>query len=165
MGRIEDTQLGKYLTFLVGEDTYGLEIKYVVDIIGILDITPVPKQESYIKGVFNLRGKIVPIMDIRNRFNQDEKTYDDRTCVVVVEIEGIVVGVIVDIVLDVVAIDDQDISTTESTDTSIGNDYIIGIAELESRSIVVLECVNLLKLYERGILKDDITSKAGVETA
>jgi len=165
MNQFEDTQSGKYLTFIVQDDIYGLEIKHVVDIIGIQDVTNVPRQEFYIKGVFNLRGKIVPIMDVRKRFNKEEREYDDRTCIVVVEIEGITVGIIVDTVLDVMAIGEDMISAAAAIEGVMENEYIFGIAVVEDRSIIILECVNLLELKERGFLADELLGKAGEETA
>ncbi|MGB3366951.1 MAG: chemotaxis protein CheW, partial [Acidaminobacteraceae bacterium] len=106
----EDTQRGKYLTFSIGKENYGLEIKYVIDIIGIQSITEIPDQPYYIKGVINLRGKIIPTMDIRMRFNKDYREYDDRTCIIVVEISDLSVGIIVDRVLEVIEIENENIS-------------------------------------------------------
>ncbi|MDP4095008.1 MAG: chemotaxis protein CheW, partial [Bacillota bacterium] len=83
----EDTQKDKYLTFVVGSETYGIEIRHVTEIIGIQPITEVPELPEYIRGIINLRGKIIPVMDVRMRFKKSFKEYNDRTCVIVVDIE------------------------------------------------------------------------------
>ena len=79
----EDTQKGRFLTFSLDKESYGIEIKYVTEIIGLQEITEVPELPDYIKGIINLRGKIIPVMDIRLRFKKSEKEYNDRTCVIV----------------------------------------------------------------------------------
>jgi purine-binding chemotaxis protein CheW len=100
----------KYLTFSVGKEIFGLDIKHVDDIIGIQDITVVPEQPEYIKGVINLRGKIIPTMDVRARFKKEDRVYDDRTCIVVLNMQNTSVGVIVDRVVEVLDIDEDQIS-------------------------------------------------------
>ncbi|MCX7615117.1 MAG: chemotaxis protein CheW, partial [Clostridiales bacterium] len=92
----EDTQKDKYLTFLVGTEYFGIEISQVEEIIGIQDITHIPELPGYIKGVINLRGKIVPVMDVRIRFKKEPLKYNDRTCIIIVDIRGIEIGLIVD---------------------------------------------------------------------
>ena len=92
----EDTQQGKYLTFNLAKEDYGIEIKYVTEIIGIQRITEVPDMPDFLKGVINLRGKIIPVMDVRIRFSLPAREYDDRTCIVVVDIEGRAMGLVVD---------------------------------------------------------------------
>src|SRR5476649_1859546 len=82
----EDTKKDKYLIFSIGEQSYGIDIKYVIEIIGIEPITEVPELPDYVKGVINLRGKIIPVMDVRLKFKKEEKEYDDRTYIIVVEI-------------------------------------------------------------------------------
>src|SRR5689334_21386438 len=83
----EDTQKDKFLTFHLGDEDYGIEIRHVTEIIGIQKITVIPEMPAYIKGVINLRGKIIPVMDVRLRFKLDARAYDERTCVVVVNID------------------------------------------------------------------------------
>ena len=82
----EDTQKDKYLTFSIGNEDYGIEIKYVTEIIGIQVITEIPELPNYVKGIINLRGKIIPVMDVRLRFKKEPLAYNDRTCVIVVDI-------------------------------------------------------------------------------
>lgn len=103
-----EIQGGKFLTFLLGEEIYGLPIKKAREIIGMMETTYIPKMQSYIKGVINLRGKLVPIVDLRLRFEMAEKNYTERTCIIVIEVETHknrrLVGIVVDAVSDVVAI-------------------------------------------------------------
>lgn len=100
----EDTQKDKYLTFAVGDEMYGIDIKAVIEIIGILPITSIPETPEYLRGIINLRGKIIPIVDMRLRFQKEFLPYHDRTCVIVVDMIDIMVGVIVDSVAEVLTI-------------------------------------------------------------
>ncbi len=105
----EDTQRDRYLTFSLGKESYGIEIRYVTEIVGMQAITSLPELIEYLKGVINLRGKIVPVMDMRLRFHKEAITYNERTCIIIVEIGDITVGLIVDGVSEVVTIPDNDI--------------------------------------------------------
>ena len=90
IGQEEDTQKGKFLTFSLGNESYGLEIKYVTEIIGIQPITEVPELPEYIRGIINLRGKIIPVMDVRLRFKKPFNEYNERTCIIVIDVGYIV---------------------------------------------------------------------------
>jgi purine-binding chemotaxis protein CheW len=105
----EDTQKGKFLTFTLGKEVYGIEIKYVTEIIGMQPVTQVPDLPEYVKGIINLRGKIIPVIDMRLRFKKSSIEYNDRTCIVVVDIHEIAVGLIVDTVAEVLTIAETDI--------------------------------------------------------
>ncbi len=106
----EDTQKDKYLTFSIEKENYGIEIQYVTEIIGLQKITEVPNQPNCLSGVINLRGQIIPTMDVRRRFNMPELDYDDRTCIIVLEVHDLSVGIIVDRVLEVMNIDEAHMS-------------------------------------------------------
>ena len=106
----EDTQKGRYLIFFIDNESYGIEIQYVTEIIGIQNITKVPEFPEYLKGIINLRGKIIPVMDVRLRFRKEAKEYSDRTCLIVVNIMDMSIALIVDSVAEVVKIDDTEIS-------------------------------------------------------
>lgn len=143
----EDTQKDKFLTFTLGKDSYGIEIKYVTEIIGIQPITEVPELPEYIRGIINLRGKIVPVMDVRLRFKKQFREYNDRTCVIVVDIKGIYVGLIIDSVSDVISIPDTEI--VDPPDLSKGgNKYIKGIGKVGSEIKLLLDCDKLLNEKE-----------------
>lgn len=107
--REEDTQHGRYLTFALGQEAFGLEIIYVKEIVGLQPITPLPEAPDFVRGIINLRGRIIPVIDARLRFGKEHGAYTDRTCIVVVEIEGVSVGLIVDSVSEVLTIDDGSI--------------------------------------------------------
>ena len=103
----EDTQKGKYLIFSLGNEFYGIEIKYVTEIIGVQPITEIPELPDYIKGIINLRGKIIPVMDVRIRFKKSPMEYNDRTCVIVIDVKDTSVGLIVDSVSEVLSIEEE----------------------------------------------------------
>ena len=105
----EDTQKNRFLTFMVDSESYGLEISVVTEIIGIQEITKIPETPDYIKGVINLRGRVIPVMDVRLRFRKPPLEYDDRTCIVVVDMKNLSVGLIVDSVSEVLTIQEGDI--------------------------------------------------------
>jgi purine-binding chemotaxis protein CheW len=140
----EDTQKGKFLTFSIAKEVYGIEIKFVTEIIGIQVITEVPELPAYIKGIINLRGKIIPVIDVRLRFKKEAVEYDDRTCIIVIDIEDISVGLIVDTVLEVLPIPDQDIVPPPNENTGFHTRYIKGIGKVENHVKLLLDCQKLL---------------------
>lgn len=141
----EDTQHGRYLTFTVDREVYGLEILYVTEIIGLQAITKIPELPNYVKGIINLRGKIVPVIDIRMKFGKEPIEYDERTCVIVIEVNGISVGLIVDRVDEVMNIEDDEIADPPSIKTGFENSYIKGIGKAEGKVQLLLDCEKLLK--------------------
>ena len=140
----EDTQKGKFLTFSVGKEAYGIEIKFVTEIIGIQDITEVPELPDYVKGIINLRGKIIPVIDVRLRFKKDLKEYNDRTCIVVIDIKEISIGLIVDNVAEVINIDDENIVPPPDIKTGFHNRYVRGIGKVGNQVKLLLDCDKLL---------------------
>jgi purine-binding chemotaxis protein CheW len=139
----EDTQKDKFLTFVIGNESYGIEIKYVTEIIGIQPITELPELPEYIRGIINLRGKIIPVMDVRQRFRKPFREYDDRTCVVVIDIDEIYIGLIVDSVAEVLSIPDGEIVPPPEVNKA-GNKYIKGIGKVENEVKLMLDCNKLL---------------------
>ncbi|MFD1175440.1 chemotaxis protein CheW [Paenibacillus puldeungensis] len=139
----EDTQKGKYLTFSLDTEYYGIEIKHVTEIIGIQAITEVPELPDYIKGIINLRGKIIPVMDVRLRFKKSPRAYNDRTCIIVVELLEVSVGLIVDRVSEVLDIADGDITPPPELQKG-GNRYIKGIGKVGNEVKLLLDCDKLL---------------------
>lgn len=140
----EDSMKGRFLTFIVGKEAFGIEIKNVVEIIGIQSITEMPETPEYIKGIINLRGKIVPAMDVRLRFKIPSKEYDDRTCVIVVNISDISVGLIVDSVAEVMTIPSSDITDKPELGTKNSSGYIKNIGKTEDKVILLIDCEKLL---------------------
>jgi purine-binding chemotaxis protein CheW len=140
----EDTQRGKYLTFTLGNEHYGLEIKHVTEIIGIQEITMVPELPEYIKGIINLRGQIIPVMDVRLRFRKPFREYNDRTCVIVVDIKSVSVGLIVDAVSEVLSIQDEEVVPPPDVTRGFSNRYIKGIGKVGNEVKLILDCNKLL---------------------
>ena len=141
---LEDTQKGKFLTFALGKEGYGIEISYVTEIIGIQSITEVPELPEYVKGIINLRGKIIPVIDVRLRFRKPSVEYNDRTCTVVIDIKDVSVGLIVDTVAEVMIIADQDIVPPPNGKTGFHNRYIKGIGKVGNGVKLLLDCEKLL---------------------
>lgn len=139
----EDTQKGRFLTFPLGGESYGIEIQYVTEIIGIQPITQVPELPEYIRGIINLRGKIIPVMDARLRFRKPFQEYNDRTCVVVIDVRDISIGLIVDSVSEVISISDEEIVPPPSIQ-KVNNKYINGIGKTANDIKLLLDCDKLL---------------------
>ncbi len=140
----EDTQKDKYLTFhLAGED-YGIEIQYVIEIIGIQNITDVPDMPAFIRGVINLRGKVVPIMDVRARFDIEDRAYDDRTCIIVVNIDTTEVGLVVDEVSEVADIPESQVEPAPRTNKNTELSYIQGMGKINNDVKILLDVHKLL---------------------
>lgn len=140
----EDTQKGKFLTFSLDKETYGIEILFVTEIVGIQPITEVPELPEYIKGIINLRGKIIPVMDIRSKFKKSSKEYNDRTCIIVIDLGEISIGLIVDNVSEVLSIPDDDIIPPPSINKH-GKKYIKSIGKTGNAVTLILDCEKLLE--------------------
>jgi len=153
--QIEDTQKGKFLTFSLGQEFYGIEIKYVTEIIGLQPITEIPEMPVYIKGIINLRGKIIPVMDVRLRFKKNYREYNDRTCIVVIDIRNISIGLIVDSVSEVIAIPDEEIVAPPNA-TKEGNRFIKGIGKVENAVKLLLDADKLLNRDELESLTSNL---------
>jgi len=139
-----DTQKGKYLTFLLDKETYAIEIKFVIEIIGIQPITEVPELPEYVKGIINLRGKIIPVMDVRLRFKKKAMEYNDRTCIIVIEVKDISIGLIVDNVSEVLSIADDDIVLLPDMNKGTENKYIKAIGKVDKEVKLILDCEKLI---------------------
>lgn len=149
----EDTQKDKYLTFKVDEESYGISIGSVTEIIGIQPITQVPELPDYIRGIINLRGKIIPVMDVRMRFKRSIRDYNDRTCVIVVEVKAMSVGLIVDSVSDVLSIPEEEIVEPPEIQKN-SNKYVNAIGKVGKAIVLLLDCEKLLKDEDYAMIKD-----------
>jgi len=143
----EDTLDGRYLTFFLDDELYGIEIRHIIEIIGIQPITVIPDMPDYIKGITNLRGKIIPVMDARLRFKYEERTHDDRTCIIVLEVEDISMGVIVDAVSEVIVLGTTDVDTPPAV-MGRAQDYIQGIGKNGEEVVMLLDSELLLSESE-----------------
>ncbi|HET6461661.1 MAG TPA: chemotaxis protein CheW [Syntrophales bacterium] len=140
---------GKYLTFGLGSEEYGLEILKVKEIIGVMNITPVPQTPKYVKGVINLRGKVIPVIDLRLKFSMDAVEYNDRTCIIVVDIAGkagkkTVMGIVVDSVSEVLNIRGDEIEDTPTFGVRLDTDYILGMAKIKGGVKILLDINRVL---------------------
>lgn len=150
----EDTQKDKFLTFHVGNEEYGIEIRHVTEIVGIQKITDVPDMPDFIKGVINLRGKVIPVMDVRTRFKKESREYDERTCIVVVNISDKAVGLVVDRVNEVADIPESQVEPATTISIGTAQPYIQGMGKLG-------EAVKILLNVEKLLYKDEV---AGLKT-
>lgn len=148
-------ETGKYLTFTLAEEEYGIGILKVKEIIGMMTITSVPRTPDFVKGVINLRGKVIPVIDLRLKFGMDAIPYTDRTCIIVVEIDTddltIQIGIVVDSVSEVLNIKEEEIEDAPSFGTSLKTDYILGMAKIDSR-------VKILLNIDRVLSSEDLTA-------
>ncbi|WP_199619936.1 chemotaxis protein CheW [Paenibacillus alkalitolerans] len=149
----EDTQKGKFLTFSLDQEDYGIEIKYVTEIINMQPITIVPEVPVYMKGIINLRGTIIPVMDVRLRFQKEPRNYNDRTCIIVIHFEDISIGLIVDSVSEVLNIPDNDIVDPPQMNQT-NQRYIRGIGKVNQRVKLLLDCSKLIRDEELQQLKN-----------
>lgn len=145
---MQQFQDGKYLTFLLGREDYGIPILQVREIIGMMEFTVIPKTPSYIKGVINLRGKIIPIMNLRAKFGMQEIEETEKTCIIVVEfdINGVTrpMGVIVDQVSDVVNIDETEMEKALDYGATVDGDFLRGLGKIKDRVVMILNIEKIL---------------------
>lgn len=143
---------GKYLTFCLAGEEYGIGILKVKEIIGIMPITVVPQTPKYIKGVINLRGKVIPVIDLRLKFSIAAAEFTERTCIVVVEITAagrtIMMGIVVDSVSEVLNIKAADIEETPSFGTKLNTEYILGMAKTGGSIKILLDIDRILSIEE-----------------
>lgn len=154
--RLADRE-SKYLTFTLENEEYGIGILKIREIIGMMTITSVPQTPKFIKGVINLRGKVIPVVDLRVRFGMQEIDYTERTCIIVVEIEGdsgqIVIGIVVDSVSEVLNIKAEEIEDTPTFGTRLDTDYILGMAKMEGEVKILLDIDRVLNAEDLAVLK------------
>lgn len=150
----EDTQAGKFLTFRLGSEVYGLEIRVVTEIIRWQDITPVPDVVEYIKGIINLRGKVIPVMDVRCRFAMPTREYDQRTCIIVMNVDSASVGLIVDTVAEVVDIADSQIEPPPSVGQASSRAVIKGVGKTGDEVRILLDPSRLVFDENIGAVAD-----------
>jgi purine-binding chemotaxis protein CheW len=143
---------GKYLTFSLAGEEYGIGILKVKEIIGIMPITVVPQTPSYIKGVINLRGKVIPVIDLRLKFSMAAAEFTERTCIIVVEImtggRTILMGIVVDSVSEVLNIKAADVEATPSFGTKLDTEYILGMAKAGGSIKILLDIDKILSVAE-----------------
>ena len=148
---------GKYLTFTMADEEYGIGILKIKEIIGMMPVTSVPQTPAFVKGVINLRGKVIPVVDLRSRFGMESIDYTDRTCIIVVEIDGntgtVMIGIVVDAVSEVLTIKGEDIEETPTFGTKLNTEYILGMAKMEGGVKILLDIDKVLSAAEISALE------------
>lgn len=148
MADIKDIDELQLVVFKLGEEEYGVEITQVQEIIRVMETTRVPKAPNYIKGVINLRGKVIPVLDLKKRFGLAECNMNDQTRIIVVEVEDYTVGMIVDCVSEVLRISGQSIEPTPPVFSNLSDEYIRGVGKIENRLLILLDTDKILAISE-----------------
>jgi purine-binding chemotaxis protein CheW len=155
--RLVEEREGKYLTFTLADEEYGIGILKIKEIIGMMPVTTVPQTPRFVKGVINLRGKVIPVIDLRLRFGIKAIDYTERTCIIVVEIDGTVgtvqIGIVVDSVSEVLNIKGEDIEDTPTFGTKLDTNYILGMAKMEGGVKILLDIDRVLNSKEISVLE------------
>ena len=157
-GAVKD--LKQFVTFVIGSENYGVPVLKVQEIIGMTEIVHVPNSPDFMKGVINLRGSVVPVIDMRVRFRMEEREYDMFTVIIIVEVRDMLVGMIVDSVSDVVDMAAGDIQKTPNFTVKIDTDYIEGIGQIAEKLVIILEIEKILSSEELGALERDDAATA-----
>jgi purine-binding chemotaxis protein CheW len=144
---------GKFLTFSLAEEEYGLEIMKVREIIGIMDITAVPQMPHHVKGVINLRGKVIPVVDLRLKFDMEPAAYTEATCIIVVDV-GTLVGIIVDTVQEVLDIDAEQVDPPPPLGASVDTTFILGMGKVKDDVKILLDVDKVLN-DERALIEPE----------
>ncbi len=146
------TAAGEYLTFVLGNEQYGIEILKVQEIRGYDAVTQIANMPAFIKGVVNLRGKIVPIVDLRIKFNLGKVEYDEFTVVIILNLNGRVVGIVVDGVSDVRELRDEHLKEVPALVTRIDTKYIVGLATVEQEMLILVDIEKLMSSEEMELV-------------
>lgn len=139
---------GKFLTFFLGVEEYGLEILKVHEIIGMMSITPVPRTPDFIRGVINLRGKVIPVVELRRKFDMESVEQTEETCIIVVQANRVQVGIIVDRVSEVQDISPDEVEATPSFGADVDTGYILGLGKSEGRVKILLDIDKVLSTQD-----------------
>ncbi len=148
---------GKFLTFLMADEKYGLEILKVREIIGMMHVTPVPRTPAFVRGVINLRGKVIPVVDLRLKFGMEAKEDTQKTCIIVLHLERTAeettMGIIVDEVSDVLDIDPEQIEPAPVFGADIRTDFVLGMGKVNQRVVTMLDIDRVLTEPERALVE------------
>lgn len=145
---------GKYLTFILGGEEYGVDIMKVREIIGVMDITSLPQTPRFIKGVINLRGRVIPVLDLRLKFGLEEVPHTQETCIIVVDLERITMGVIVDTVSEVLDIHDNEVEPSPSFGSGVDTRFILGMAKVKGKVKILLDIDTVLTAADFAAMED-----------
>ncbi|MDR0868456.1 MAG: chemotaxis protein CheW [Planctomycetota bacterium] len=157
MAAKDDKRAGKYLTFVLQNETYGIEILKVQEIIGLMDITRVPRTPNYMRGVINLRGKVIPVIDLRTKFSLATQEGTEKTCIIVVQVPrdnltSTTMGILVDEVSEVTNIEAEQIENTPNFGTTLDTEFILGVGKTGQKVIMLLDVDKVLTKHEAALL-------------
>jgi purine-binding chemotaxis protein CheW len=148
---------GKYLTFKLAHEDYGIALLQVKEIIGMLPVTAVPQTPAHVKGVINLRGQVIPVTDLRLKFGMPEMAYTDRTCIIVVEVQGeaatVQMGLVVDAVCEVLQVREQEIEDAPSFGAKVDTDFILGMANMDGGVKILLDIDRVMTAQDVALLE------------
>ena len=145
-------ELLQLVSFKIGNEEFGVDILKVQEINRMVEITKVPQTPSYVEGVINLRGKVIPIVDLRKRFNLELKEADKNTRIVVVDIEGSIIGMVVDSVSEVLRLPSDTLEPAPEIVTGVNSEYIKGVAKLEDRLLIFLDLSKAIDVNEMSAM-------------
>jgi len=149
-----EQRAGKYLTFQLGSEEFAIQVLRVREIMGVQEITAVPQTASYVKGVINLRGKVIPVVDLRLKFGLPEMEYTQRTCIIVVQVqaaaEKLPIGVIVDAVSEVLTLQASEIEDTPDFGNGVATPYLLGMAKIKGKVKILLDIDRVLSAQDLG---------------
>ncbi len=145
---------GKFLTFVLNNEVYGIEILKVREIIGLMDITNVPQTPDYMKGVINLRGKVIPVIDLRIKFSMPEEKHTQETCTIVVEVDNTSIGIIVDRVSEVMEIKGDEIEDPPQFGQGIDTNFIMGLGKTKETIVILLDIAKVLSAEELAMVEE-----------
>ncbi len=145
---------GKFLTFVLNDEVYGIEILKVREIIGLMDITNVPQTPDYMKGVINLRGKVIPVIDLRLKFSMPEGEHTQETCTIVVEVDNTSIGIIVDRVSEVMEIKGDEIEDAPQFGHGIDTNFIMGLGKTKETIVILLDIAKVLSAEELAMVEE-----------
>ncbi|MDQ7832457.1 MAG: chemotaxis protein CheW [Desulfovibrionaceae bacterium] len=148
----QDAELMQLVTFSIGEEEFGVDILKVQEIIRMMEITKVPRAPDFVEGVINLRGKVIPIIDLRKRFGLITRDHDKHTRIIVIEINNMIVGFVVDSVSEVLRIPSNTVEPPPPVVSGLESEYISGVGKLEDRLLILLDLDRLLSGEERDVL-------------
>ncbi len=152
------TTEGKFLTFVLNDEIYGIEILKVREIIGLMDVTNVPQTPEYLKGVINLRGKVIPVIDLRLKFSMQEGEHTQETCTIVVEVDNTSIGVIVDNVSEVMEIKGDEIEDAPQFGQGVDSNFIMGLGKTKETIVILLDIAKVLSEEELAMAEEMATN-------
>jgi purine-binding chemotaxis protein CheW len=155
---------GKYLTFQLGREVFGLQILKVQEIIGILPVTRVPRTPPYMRGVVNLRGKVIPVIDLRRKFDLPEQADGKRTCIIVMQLEGqnskVITGIIVDEVSEVLNVTAEQLEPSPDFGEGAQTDFILGMGKVGQKVVMLLDVDKVLSRQDMAVIENTQPSEA-----